>query len=113
MRHGESYNNLLSVIDYQRYLKERLAEPELSEVGQDSCRRMGAETSKLGFTFQKIICSPQKRAILSAKLFREGFGCSDDNLPIHLNEKCYEFIGVHMGGKCYPGLTRKQILEQC
>jgi phosphohistidine phosphatase SixA len=34
---------------------------------------MGEEMSKLNFHIDKIYCSAHKRAILSAKYFREGF----------------------------------------
>lgn len=72
MRHGESYNNVLAKISREDYQNKRVYEPELSEVGKDACKRMGVEFGKLGIKLSRIICSPQKRAILSAKFFREG-----------------------------------------
>ena len=111
MRHGESFNNILSMFpknDASDYNEKRSVDPELSSTGQDACRRMGAKFTELGFKLDRIMCSGLKRAILSAKLFREGYlGPEADLLPIKVKLNTHEKGGCHHGGKCYPGLTRE------
>ena len=116
MRHGESGNNILALISKQVYEQVRTHEPELSDIGQESCRRMGEEMNKLNFKIDKIYCSAHKRAILSAKFFREGFfkfqeQNNIEKLPIHLKVNIHELGGIYMGEKCFPGLNKKQVKE--
>ena len=75
--------------------------------------------------FDRIICSGQKRAIISACKFREGLNgsidgegdasMSDDkpHPPIHLNQICHGFRGVSKGTQRFAGLTEKQMLQLC
>ena len=57
MRHGETQNNILAMVSKDSYETQRLEEPELSEIGEKSCRRMGKEMGNLGFHIDKILCS--------------------------------------------------------
>jgi hypothetical protein len=41
MRHGESYNNVLSKISNELYEKDRVPEPELSQKGKNDCTLIG------------------------------------------------------------------------
>ena len=41
MRHGETTNNVLAKLDRERFLKERVAEPEISEKGVEECFQVG------------------------------------------------------------------------
>ena len=113
MRHGESYNNILGMISREDYENKREFEPKMSEIGNQSCIQMGQKMKELGFEFSKILCSAHRRAILSAKLLREGFmgDESEGQPPIQLFVKAHEYQGVHMKGKTYPGLNMKEIKE--
>ena len=57
MRHGETQNNILAMVSKESYETQRLEEPELSERGEKSCRRMGKEMGNLGFNIDRIFCS--------------------------------------------------------
>jgi hypothetical protein len=79
---------------------------------------MGEEMKKLNFTIDKIYCSAHKRAILSAKFFREGFfqfqeKNNIDKLPIYLKLNLHELGGIYMGNKCFPGLNKKGVKDLC
>ncbi len=76
MRHGETLNNVYAKISMKVFEEKRAAEPELSDIGVNSCIQMGQKLKELGFQFDKIMCSGHKRAILSAKYLREGYGDS-------------------------------------
>ena len=71
MRHGETINNQLAKISRELYEKERTAEPELSETGVKDCKRVGEALKQMGIKIDKMLTSPHKRAILSAKYVRE------------------------------------------
>ena len=64
---------------------------------------MGIKMKELGIEFDKILCSGHKRAILSAKFLREGFG--DESKQIEVFLKAHEESGVYMKDKVYPGLN--------
>ena len=72
---------------------------------------------RLGFKLNRVMTSGHKRAIQSAKLFREGYFTNDDqnveSLPIDLKLNCHEISGCHMGGKIYPGLNQEQMKALC
>ena len=72
---------------------------------------MGEEMNKLNFKIDKIYCSAHKRAILSAKYFREGFFQYQDKnsiekVPICLKINIHELGGIYMDNKCFPGLNK-------
>ena len=73
MRHGESQNNVLRKISPQLWETNRSNEPELSDRGIDDCRATGARLSDLGFTFDLMLTSAHKRAVLSLKNVRDTF----------------------------------------
>ena len=53
-----------------------------------------------------------RRALLSAKHFREGYCQNEANTRpnIHLFKKSHEFKGCNEKGKTFPGLNKKEIL---
>ena len=72
-----------------------MAEPELSQKGAETCRKMGEEMRSLEIKLDHIICSGQKRAVLSARFLREGY---NKQVPIKLNRECHGFRGVSKDG---------------
>ena len=109
MRHGESQNNIVQAKGNANgeagsfYENNRTYEPEISETGVKSCQAMGQQLNTLGFTFSKIFCSAQKRAILSAKHLRNGFS---QEIPIEIILHAHENKGVYQGSEVKAGLTR-------
>ena len=107
IRHGESQNNLLHRISEDLYHKHRSFEPELSEVGIDDCQNAGKAMLKAGITFDVLLTSAHKRALLSAKHILESY----PEVPVQLMLKVHEHGGVYMQGKTYPGLNMTQAKE--
>ena len=107
MRHGETQNNLLHRISVEAYNQHRSYEPELSEDGARDSQRLGKAMSEAGFALDVILTSAHKRAILSAKHVIESY----PDIPVHLMVNIHEVEGVHMKGKCYPGLNMVQAKE--
>ena len=74
---------------------------------------MGIKLREMGFKFDKVLSSAFKRALLSAKLAREGYMKdqpeNEVKPSVHLLVKAHEFKGVHMQGKIYPGLNREEV----
>ena len=73
--------------------------------------------AELGIKFDGFVTSGHKRAIKSAILARESYLANSSEegktLPIKLYLRCHEISGVHMRGKTYPGLNKKEMLELC
>ena len=109
MRHGESQNNVLSKISHEIYSQVRTYEPELSEHGAATCRRVGERLSEIGIKFDLMLTSAHKRAVLSLKNVMETY--SLPHPPCEIFTQIHEENGVNMAGKIYPGLSRSQVLE--
>ena len=76
MRHGESFNNIsyyLANGDEEAFQKLRHYEPKMSQTGNDSCFKMGGKLAEMKVKFNRIMCSGHRRALISAKLLREGY----------------------------------------
>ena len=99
MRHGESQNNVLSKISREAWREHRTSEPELSDLGVEECRQTGARMRELGFEFDLMLTSAQKRAILSLKHVRDAFKSAEGILPpCAVMTEIHEEKGVTMGG---------------
>jgi len=49
------------------------SDPGLTELGSQSCLRLGQELKNLGIKIDKMMCTGHKRAILSAVEVRKGY----------------------------------------
>lgn len=110
MRHGESQNNVLAKISAEAHRNHRTYEPELSQLGAEECRMVGAKLTEMGIRFDMMLTSAHKRAILSLKNVRETYQFSEST-PCAIMTQIHEEFGVNMGGQTFPGLTRSQVLE--
>ena len=116
LRHGETINNVLAMISREDYETKRSHEPELSQIGSKACLLMGEAMGKAGFKIDKVLCSGQKRAILTAKHWRQGYLESSkrgENVDIQLMVRCHERGGCYQGTKVFPGLNKIQMQELC
>ena len=123
LRHGESYNNVLyqSVnFDSKAYREIRGLEPKVSEVGEAASLAIGAKMAEMGLKFSKIMCSAQKRALITAKLVRDGLNSVGkegeeeskcEQIPIHLYVRGHEFQGTYLKNVAYPGLSTEEVKE--
>ena len=104
MRHGESYNNVLSKISNELYEKDRVPEPELSQKGKNDCTLIGQWLKDNKIKIDRIYSSAHKRALQSAKLVLAEL---EKTIPVHIMHQIHEVGGVYMKGKTFPGLNEK------
>ena len=71
---------------------------------------LGTRLSELGLSFDLMLTSPQKRAILSMKHLRDTYTNAAE-IPCKIMTQIHEELGVNMGGQTFPGLPRSQILS--
>ncbi|MCZ6676622.1 MAG: histidine phosphatase family protein [Candidatus Poribacteria bacterium] len=101
IRHGESTNN--------RGDLPRVAEPPLTELGEEQARRAGESLKDEGIT--RLYCSPMLRVLHTAQFIGDIL-----ELPLHV------FVGLHEWGGVWeerdgagrmqlPGLTRSEMRE--
>jgi len=98
MRHGESMNNVTMELyegDPALYQQHRQAEPEISQTGINSSFKMGEKIKSIDIKIDRIMCSAQKRAIMSAKYFREGYAKEEEKPEVHLYLKGHEKGACH------------------
>ena len=103
IRHGQSTNNQG---DYPR-----VAEPPLTDLGQEQARRVGELLPDEGIT--KLYCSPMLRTLQTAAVIGKIL-----DLPPHIFVGLHEWGGVwedrgEAGRVRLPGLTRSEMREIC
>ena len=75
---------------------------------------MGSKLKQMGLKIDTIMCSAHRRALISARLLREGFSSEESGsvVPIHLYVKGFEHKGVYRGDQTFPGLTKQEALVE-
>mgnify|MGYP002636132314 CR=1 FL=1 len=94
MRHGLTTNNVLAKLDKERFLKERVYEPELADTGVQECLQVGEWLRTQKIHIDSIYTSAHKRAVLSAKQVKIGY---QQDIPMHLMLSISEAGGVYQG----------------
>ena len=98
MRHGESMNNVTMELfegDPELYAQHRQAEPEISPTGIERSFKMGETLKSMDIKLDRILCSAQKRAIMSAKYFRDGYAQEGEKPEVELYLKGHEKGACH------------------
>ena len=112
IRHGESFNNALTDVS------QRVADPPLTERGQQQADRLGAFVAtgghldqrerESGPRFHQVYCSPMLRTLQTARPVSEALG-----LPSQLWVDVHEVGGIWVDGIDHsPGMGRGQIEAQ-
>ena len=105
IRHGESHNNVLGA----DFLEKRVADPELTELGQQQAAAMGsfvASAPPLIAPIDELYVSPMRRTLMTMVPLAEATGLS----PTVWGD-IYEYGGCHLKGQGEPGLSPAQISQ--
>ena len=113
IRHGQSANNLLAEqlnegpgqISFETYMKQRVAEPPLTEIGEKQAKRLGTYISDVAIT--RLYCSPMLRTMQTMQPVADALGC-DPSVWLELHEHGGIFLrpGANAEAVGFPGLSR-------
>lgn len=118
IRHGQSSNNLLAEqlkdrpgpYPYDAYMKERVAEPLLTKLGEEQAERLGSYVN--GMAISRLFCSPMLRTMQTIRPLAESLGC-DPAVWIELHEHggVFHRAGADAQAIGQPGLSRAEMTE--
>ena len=110
IRHGKTVNNVFHEKNYEEYLKNRDKDPDLAEGAKEQCEFIGNFLKTNNFKINKFLCSCQKRAIKTLNYISNAY---DKSIPKECNLLLYEYKGIYLEDKAYPGMTDKEIKDLC
>ena len=118
IRHGQSANNLLAEqlkerpgpFPYEAYMRQRVAEPPLTEMGERQAKRLGAYAKELAIS--RLYCSPMLRTMQTIQPLAETLS-TEPAVWIDLHEHGGVFLrpGANTQAVGYPGLNRAEMSE--
>lgn len=116
IRHGQSANNLLAEqllgrpgpSRFETYMKQRVAEPPLTEMGEKQADRLGAYVRGMAIT--RLYCSPMLRTMQTIKPVADSLDCQP-SVWIDLHEHGGIFLrsGADAQAVGFPGLNRAEM----
>ena len=116
IRHGQSANNLLAEqlnegpgqISFETYMKQRVAEPPLTEMGEKQAKRLGTFISDVAIT--RLYCSPMLRTMQTMQPVADALGC-DPSVWLELHEHGGIFLRPAADAEAvgFPGLSRAEM----
>ena len=116
IRHGQSANNLLAEqlkerpgpFPFETYMKSRVAEPPLTEMGEQQAERLGAYFD--GKEISHLFCSPMLRTMQTMRPLAESQG-REPAVWIDLHEHGGIFLrpGPNAQAVGFPGLNRAEM----
>lgn len=116
IRHGQSSNNLLAQqllggtgpYSFETYMKQRVAEPPLTELGEKQADRLGAYVQ--GKAITRLYCSPMLRTMQTIRPVADSLGCQP-SVWIDLHEHGGIFLrpGSDAEAVGFPGLNRAEM----
>ena len=118
IRHGQSSNNLLAEqfkdlagpYPFETYMKQRVAEPPLTKLGEHQAERLGSYVK--GMAISRLYCSPMLRTMQTIRPLAESLGC-DPAVWIELHEHggVFHRPGADAQAVGHPGLSRSEMSE--
>ncbi len=118
IRHGQSSNNLLAEqlkerpgpFPFETYMRQRVAEPPLTEMGERQAKRLGAYAK--GMTISRLYCSPMLRTMQTILPLAESLG-REPAVWVDLHEHGGIFLrsGPNEEAVGHPGLNRAEMKE--
>ena len=108
IRHGKTKNNELQEKSYEDYLKNRSNDPELANGVKEQCEKIGNFLKSKNIKIDKFLCSCHKRAFTSLSYIANAY---NKDTPKECMVDIYEYGGIFMGEKGYPGMTEKEMKE--
>ena len=109
IRHGETENNVLQNQSQELYLKNRSKDPELAPDGPEKCKKIGEFLKNHNIRIDKFYSSLQKRGLKTMTYIGNAY---NPKIPKEAIIDLYEYGGIYLENKSYPGLTEKEIKEQ-
>ena len=108
IRHGKTENNDLQEKSYEDYIKYRSKDPELCKGSKEQCEIVGNFLKNNNIRIDKFFCSCQKRAFKTLNYIADVY---NKDIPRECIPSIYEYGGIFMGEKGYPGMTEKEMKE--
>ncbi|MYH63108.1 MAG: histidine phosphatase family protein, partial [Caldilineaceae bacterium SB0675_bin_29] len=118
IRHGQSFNNLLAeqLMDrpgpypYESYMKQRVAEPPLTTLGEEQAERLGSYVN--GMAISRLYCSPMLRTMQTIRPLAESLGCNPAVwIDLHEHGGVFHRPGADAEAVGHPGLNRSEMSE--
>ncbi len=118
IRHGQSSNNLLAeqLMDrpgpypYESYMKQRVAEPPLTTLGEEQAERLGSYVN--GMAISRLYCSPMLRTMQTIRPLAESLGCNPAVwIDLHEHGGVFHRQGADAEAVGHPGLSRSEMSE--
>ena len=119
IRHGQSANNLLAdqlqerpgPFPYETYMKQRVAEPPLTEMGEKQANRLGTYISDVAIS--RLYCSPMLRTMQTIQPVADALGLSPSVwLDLHEHGGVFLRSGANAEAVGFPGLSRAEMSQK-
>lgn len=119
VRHGQSANNLLAQelqqqagpFPYETYMRQRVAEPPLTEMGEKQARLLGTYAGTL--SIGRLFCSPMLRTMQTMRPVAKALGVAPSVwIDLHEHGGVFQLAGVDAEPVGFPGLSRADMGEQ-
>ena len=116
IRHGQSANNLLAEqlkerpgpFPYETYMKQRVAEPPLTEMGERQANRL--RNSFGDQAISRLYCSPMLRTMQTMQPVADALGTSPSVwLDLHEHGGIFHRPGTDAEAVGHPGLSRAEM----
>ena len=109
IRHGKTKNNELQEKNYEEYIKNRSSDPELCDGAKEQCELVAHFLKSNNIQIDKFLCSCQKRAFKTLNYIANIY---NKDIPRECIPILYEYGGIFLGNKGYPGMNEKEMKEQ-
>ena len=118
IRHGQSANNILAdqlkeqpgPYPYDKYMKQRVAEPPLTATGERQAARLGKHVANLPIS--RLFCSPMLRTMQTMRPVADALSCAPSVwIELHEHGGIFHRPGVEAEAVGYPGLGRPEMSE--
>lgn len=118
IRHGQSSNNLLAEqlkdrpgpYPYETYMKQRVAEPPLTKLGEVQAERLGSYVGGMGIS--RLYCSPMLRTMQTIRPLAESLGCNPAVwIELHEQGGVFHRPSAEAQAVGHPGLSRSEMNE--
>ena len=116
IRHGQSTNNLLAEqlterpgpFPYETYMKQRVAEPPLTELGERQANRLRNSFGDVAIS--RLYCSPMLRTMQTMQPVADALGTSPSVwLDLHEHGGIFHRPGTDAEAVGHPGLSRAEM----